>query len=100
MLSFLTRLGYTTSKSYPGGLPVRKRTQSKTRTSRERRFAAAVKVQLRERNKTLRSVADQMSVPVERVRQWLVRNVFPADGLVQLAAAVGLPTKIEELKRS
>jgi hypothetical protein len=79
---------------------VRKPSLVKSRKSRDRRFATAVRAKLAERNKTLRSIADQIGVPIDRVRQWLVRNIFPADGLVALAATVGLETNVEELKRT
>lgn len=79
---------------------MRKPNPAKSRKSRNRRFATAVKAKLGERNKTLRGIADQIGVPIDRVRQWLVRNIFPADGLVALAAAVGLETNVEELKRT
>lgn len=58
----------------------------------------AIRERLAARNQTLVTLAGNMDVPVERLRQWIKRGRFPGPDLLRLAAQLGLPADLVQLK--
>jgi len=76
------------------GIAVKKRDEDVDRPV----FATELKARFEQLNLSLTAVGKRMGVPSPTLRQWLKRNRYPIDALVDLARRAGLPTDVEELK--